>query len=115
MAVILEAEGERDARIARAEGEAKAIKLAKEAEAEGIRLINEARPSAQAIELKRYEALVGMSNSASAKIIVPTDVVSVAKNNVLFSEMTGLGDHTDPLPPKAPVVKNDECCDEPVK
>jgi regulator of protease activity HflC (stomatin/prohibitin superfamily) len=115
MAVILEAEGERDARIARAEGEAKAIKLAKEAEAEGIRLINEARPSAQAIELKRYEALVGMSNSASAKIIVPTDVVSVAKNNVLFSEMTGLGDHTNPLPPRTPAEKDDPCCDEPVK
>ena len=111
MAVILEAEGERDARIARAEGEAKAIKLAKEAEAEGIRLINEARPSAQAIELKRYEALVGMSNSASAKIIVPTDVVNTVKNNVLFSEITGLGDHTDPLPPVTPEQKEDPCCD----
>jgi len=111
MAVILEAEGERDARIARAEGEAKAVKLAKEAEAEGIRLINEARPSQQALELKRYEALVGMSNSASAKIIVPTDVVNVTKNNVLFSEMTGLGDHTDPLPPQTPAPKEDPCCD----
>ena len=115
MAVILEAEGERDARIARAEGEAKAIKLAKEAEAEGIRLINEARPSAQAIELKRYEALVGMSNSSSAKIIVPTDVVNTARNDVLFSELTGLGDHTSPKAPISSAPKDDPCCDEPVK
>lgn len=115
MAAILEAEGERDARIARAEGEAKAVKLAKEAEAEGIRLINEAAPSAQALELKRYEALVGMSNSSSAKLIVPTDVVNVTKNDVIFSEVTGLGNSTNPLPPVEEPKKEDVCCDEEFK
>ena len=112
MAAILEAEGERDARIARAEGEAKALKLAKEAEAEGIRLINEAMPSAQAIELKRYEALVGMADSTSAKLIVPTDVVNATKNDVIFSEVTGLGNSTNPLPVAEPVKKEDVCCDD---
>ena len=112
MAAILEAEGERDARIARAEGEAKAVKLAKEAEAEGIRLINEATPSKEAIELKRYEALVGMANSTSAKLIVPTDVVNVAKNDVIFSEVTELGHHTNPAPVAAAPEKEDVCCDD---
>ena len=112
MAAILEAEGERDARIARAEGEAKAIKLAKEAEAEGIKLINSSRPTAEALELKRYEALVGMSNSKSAKIIVPTDVVNVTKNNVIFSEVTGLGNHTEALEDEPEIVKPDPCCDD---
>ncbi len=114
MAAILVAEGERDARIARAEGEAKALKLAKEAEAAGIRAINESAPSQAALELKRYEALVGMSNSKSAKLIVPTDMVNVIKNDVLFSEVTGLGDHTDALPDEPVPEKEDVCCDEPV-
>ncbi len=111
-AMILAAEGERDARIARAEGEAQALLLAKKAEADGIRAIAEANPTAAVLELKRYDALVNMSNGQAAKIIVPTDVVDLTKKDVMFSEATGLGDATDqgkpaPKPPKAP----DACCD----
>ncbi len=111
-AMVLEAEGERDARIARAEGEAKAILLAKQAEAEGIRAINEAMPTAAAIELKRYEALIKMSNGKAAKIIVPTDVVDITKKDVMFSETTGLGDSTAQAKDPAPVKKADPCCEE---
>ena len=111
-AMILAAEGERDARIARAEGEAQALLLAKKAEADGIRAIAEANPTAAVLELKRYDALVNMSNGQAAKIIVPTDVVDLTKKDVMFSEATGLGDSTDqgkpaPKPPK----KKDACCD----
>ena len=110
-AMILAAEGERDARIARAEGEAKAIYLSKKAEADGLIALKEAGVDAAVLELKKYEALVNMSNGTAAKLIIPTDAVNTVTNNAIFSETTGLGDVTKeaPKPKKAP--KKDECCD----
>ena len=93
-AMVLAAEGERDARIARAEGEAKAIYLAKKAEADGLRALKEAGADASVLELKKYEALVAMSDGKASKIIVPTDTVNMAKSGVVFSEITGIGDST---------------------
>ena len=110
-AMILAAEGERDARIARAEGEAKALLLAKEAEADGIRAIVEANPTAAVIELKKYEALVNMSNGQASKIIIPTDAVEAVKKDVLFTETTGLGDATKQGKPAPKKKKEDPCCD----
>jgi len=110
-AMILEAEGERDAQIARAEGEARAIYLAKKAEADGLRELREAAANASVLELKRYEALVALANGKASKIIVPTDVVDMTKKDVVFSEVTGLGDTTAPAPTPKPVKKPDPCCD----
>jgi len=109
-AMILAAEGERDARIARAEGEARAIFLSKKAEADGIRALREAGADASVLELKKYDALVKMADGKASKIIVPTDAVNATKANVLFSEITGLGDATKPAPDDAPQKKVDECC-----
>ncbi len=111
-AMVLAAEGERDARIARAEGEARAIYLAKKAEADGLLALKEAGVDAAVLELKKYEALVAMSDGRASKIIVPTDAVDMTKANVLFSETSGLGDATSPAP-EAPtkVKKPDPCCD----
>ena len=110
-AMILEAEGERDARIARAEGEARAIYLAKKSEADGLRELRAAAADAAVLELKRYEALIALANGKAAKIIVPTDVVDMAKQNVMFSEVTGLGDTTDEAPVVKKAPKPDPCCD----
>jgi regulator of protease activity HflC (stomatin/prohibitin superfamily) len=99
-AMILEAEGERDARIARAEGEAKAILLAKQAEADGLKALKEAAVDKSVLELKKYEALVNMSNGSAAKLIVPTDIVNTATQNTIFSETTGLGDGITTAPKK---------------
>ena len=111
-AMILAAEGERDARIARAEGEAKAIFLSKKAEADGLRELKNAGVDAAVLEIKKYEALVAMSDGRAAKIIVPTDAVDMTKANVLFSEASGLGDVTTPAEEKAAPPKNpDPCCD----
>jgi regulator of protease activity HflC (stomatin/prohibitin superfamily) len=111
-AMVLAAEGERDARIARAEGEARAIFLAKQAEADGLRALKEAGVDAAVLEMKKYEALVAMSNGRASKIIVPTDAVDMTKSNVMFSETSGLGDVTNPAP-EAPkkAKKPDPCCD----
>ncbi len=110
-AMILAAEGERDARIARAEGEAKAIFLSKKAEADGLRELKKAGADNAVLELKKYEALVALSNGKASKIIVPTDAVNATKANVLFSETTGLGDTTPSAPEEPPVKKADPCCD----
>lgn len=111
-AMILAAEGERDARIARAEGEAKAIFLSKKAEADGLRELKNAQVDSAVLEMKKYEALVAMSNGKASKIIIPSDAVDMTKANVLFSETSGLGDTTKPAPdaPKA-AQKPDPCCD----
>ena len=110
-AMILAAEGERDARIARAEGEAKAIYLSKKAEADGLRALKEAAADATVLELRKYEALVALSNGKASKIIIPSDVVEMTKSNVIFSETSGLGDTTKPAPdmPKSE-KKPDPCC-----
>ena len=110
-AMILAAEGERDARIARAEGEAKAIYLSKKAEADGLAALKEAGVDAAVLELKKYEALVNMSNGTAAKLIIPTDAVNTVTNNAIFSETTGLGDNTKSAPKPKKATKTDECCD----
>ncbi len=110
-AMILAAEGERDARIARAEGEAKAIYLSKKAEADGLRALKEAGVDAAVLELKKYEALVEVSNGTAAKLIIPTDVVNAVTNNAVFTETTGLGDTTKSAPKPEEPSKKDECCD----
>ncbi len=111
-AMILAAEGERDARIARAEGEARAIYLAKKAEADGLIALKEAGANAAVLELKKYEALVKMSNGTAAKLIIPTDAVNAVTNNAIFSETTGLGDVTKSAPKPTKPKKEDPCCDK---
>ncbi len=111
-AMILAAEGERDARIARAEGEAKAIYLSKKAEADGLRALKEAGVDAAVLELKKYEALVNLSNGTAAKLIIPTDAVSAVTNNAIFTETTGLGDVTKEAKKPKAEPKKDECCDK---
>lgn len=110
-AMILAAEGERDARIARAEGEAKAILLAKQAEADGLAALKAAGVDEAVLELKKYEALVSMSDGKASKIIIPTDAVEMTKQNVIFSETSGLGDVTKPGEDKKPAKKGDPCCE----
>ena len=110
-AMILAAEGERDARIARAEGEAKAILLAKQAEADGLAALKAAGADLAVLELKKYEALVAMSNGTASKIIVPTDAVEMTKANVIFSETTGLGENTPNAEKPKKAKKQDPCCD----
>ena len=111
-AMILAAEGERDARIARAEGEAKAIYLSKKAEADGLRELKNAQVDNAVLEMKKYEALVALSNGKASKIIIPSDAVDMTKTNVIFSETSGLGDTTKPAPDMQKQSKKpDPCCD----
>ena len=111
-AMILAAEGERDARIARAEGEAKALLLAKQAEADGLSALKAVGVDSAVLELKKYEALVSISDGKASKIIIPTDTVEMVKQNVLFSETSGIGDVTAPSAEDYVPEKKDICCEE---
>ena len=88
-AAILEAEGEKEAAILRAdakkqqqileaEGEAEAILKVQTATAEGIRRINEVAPSEAVIKLKAMEAFASAANGQATKIIIPSEIQSVA-------------------------------------
>ena len=110
-AMILAAEGERDARIARAEGEAKAILLAKQAEADGLAALKAVAVDNAVLELKKYDALVTLADGKASKIIIPTDAVEMVKQNVMFSETSGIGDVTPPAAETEPAPKKDICCE----
>lgn len=111
-AMILAAEGERDARIAKAEGEAKAIFLQKKAEADGLKALKEVGADAALLELKKYEALVNMSNGTASKLIIPTDAVNAVTNNSIFTESTGIGDYIKPADIPQTPIKSDPCCNK---
>ena len=77
-ALILQAEADKEAAIRRAEGEADAIVKVQNATAVGIKMINEADPSKAVLTIKGFEALANIADGQSTKIIIPTDLQSVA-------------------------------------
>ncbi len=85
---ILKAEAEKEARIRLAEGEAEAILKVQEATANGIRMINEAAPGDGVIAIKSLEALEKISQSDSTKIIIPSEIQSLAGLVTSASELT---------------------------
>lgn len=88
-AAILEAEGEKESAILRADarkqqaileaqGEAEAILTVQRATAEGMKLINEANPSDAVVKLKALEAFSSAANGTATKIIIPSEIQSLA-------------------------------------
>ena len=77
-AKILAADAIKEAKIREAEGEASAIIAVQTAQAEGIRLINEATPSKEYLSLKGMEAFEKAADGKATKIIVPSDLQSLA-------------------------------------
>ena len=77
-AAILRADAVKEQRIREAEGEAQALLAVQKAQAESIRLINEASPSSQYLMLKQYETAAKMADGQATKIIVPSEIASLA-------------------------------------
>ena len=86
---ILRAEAEKEKRIKEAEGQAEALRKVKEAEAEGIRMVKEAEASGirvvkeagadeAVIRLQSLEAFKAAANGAANKIIIPSEIQSLA-------------------------------------
>jgi regulator of protease activity HflC (stomatin/prohibitin superfamily) len=77
-AAILRAEAVKEAKIREAEGEAEAIKVVQQANADAIKLINEANPSDAVIAIKSLEAFAKAADGQSTKIIIPSEIQSIA-------------------------------------
>jgi regulator of protease activity HflC (stomatin/prohibitin superfamily) len=77
-AAILKAEAEKEAQIKRAEGEAEAILKVQQATAEGIRMLNEANANEAVIAIKSLEAFEKAANGRATKIIIPSEIQSLA-------------------------------------
>ena len=84
---VLRADAEKQAQILRAEGEAEAIIKVQQATAEGIRLIREANASEEVIKIKALEAFTAAADGKATKIIIPSEIQSLAGLATSFKEV----------------------------
>ncbi len=75
---ILRAEAVKEAKIREAEGEAEAILKIQKATADGIEMINNAKPGDGVIKLKALEAFETAADGKATKIIIPSEIQSLA-------------------------------------
>ncbi len=77
-AAILHAEAEKEKRIREAEGQAEAILKIQQANADGIRMIKEAGADQAVLTLKSLEAFAKAADGRATKIIIPSEIQSMA-------------------------------------
>ncbi len=77
-AAILKAEATKEATIREAEGQAEAILAVQKAKADGLRMLNEAGATDQVIRLKGLEAFEKAADGKATKIIIPSEIQSMA-------------------------------------
>ncbi len=77
-AAILRAEAVKESKIREAEGEAEAILRIQEATAKGIELLNAANPGEAVLTIKSLEAFEKAADGQATKIIIPSQLQSVA-------------------------------------
>ena len=75
---ILAAEAVKEAKIREAEGEAQAIATVQQASAEAIKLLNEANANEAVLKLKALEAFAKAADGQATKIIIPSEIQSIA-------------------------------------
>lgn len=76
--MILQAEAEKEAAIQKAKGEAEAILEVQQAKAQGLRMLREANIDDATIRLRSLEAFEKASDGKASKIIIPSDIQSLA-------------------------------------
>lgn len=86
-ATVLAAEANRLAKIKEAEGEAEALLTVQKALAASINLLNEAAPTEQVIKLKSLEAFSSAADGKATKIIIPSEIQSLAGLATSFKEV----------------------------
>ncbi|MBQ4338338.1 MAG: SPFH/Band 7/PHB domain protein [Clostridia bacterium] len=77
-AAILRAEAIKESKIREAEGEAEAILKVEQARAKAIALINESDPKSGYLTLKSLEAFETAADGKATKIIIPSEIQSIA-------------------------------------
>ena len=90
---ILKAEAVKEQKIREAQGEAEAVMLVQKAVADSVELLNKAHPSNQVIALRSLEALAKVADGKSTKIIIPSEIQSLAS---LAASLRELAVEADP-------------------
>ena len=75
---VLRAEAVKETKIREAQGEAEAVLTVQRAVADAIMLMNEANPSEQVIAIKSLEAFEKAADGKATKIIIPSNIQSLA-------------------------------------
>lgn len=75
---ILRAEAVKEQKIREGQGEAESIMLVQKALADSLRMLNEANPSDHVLALKSLEAFAKAADGKSTKIIIPSQIQSLA-------------------------------------
>ncbi|MEG1686936.1 MAG: SPFH domain-containing protein [Angelakisella sp.] len=86
---ILRAEGVKEQRIREGQGEAEAIMLVQRATADSIKLLNEAAPSDRVLAMKSFESLVKVADGKATKLIIPSEMQSLAGFAASLKEIVG--------------------------
>ena len=86
-AAVLAAEATRLSKIKEAQGEAEALLAVQKALADSIALLNNAAPSEQVIRLKSLEAFGKAADGKATKIIIPSEIQSLAGLASSFKEV----------------------------
>ena len=86
-AAILRAEAQKESQIRRAEGEAEAIRVVQEATAIGLKLIKDVGADKSLIAIKSLETMEKVANGTATKIIIPSELQSLAGLAVTLREL----------------------------
>ncbi|MPM86229.1 hypothetical protein SDC9_133317 [bioreactor metagenome] len=85
---ILHAEAVKEAKIREAEGEAAAILEIQKARSQGIKFINDSNPCDAYVALRSLDALEKAADGKATKIIIPSEIQSLAGLATSFAELT---------------------------
>ena len=91
---ILRAEAIRETKIREAQGEAEAILSVQRALADSIKLLNDADPKQSVIAVKSLEAFAKAADGKATKIIIPSEIQSLAGLATSFKELIIKDDET---------------------
>lgn len=88
-AAILRAEAVKEQKIREAQGEAEAVMMVQKALADSIVLLNEAAPTDRVLALKSFESLVKVADGKATKLIIPSEMQSMAGFASSLKEIMG--------------------------
>ena len=84
---ILKADAVKEQKIREAQGEAEAILTVQKANADALKMLNEAAPNDRVIQLKSLEAFGKAADGQATKIIIPSDIQSLAGSVTAIKEI----------------------------
>lgn len=104
---ILKADAIKESKIREAQGEAEAIMTVQKAYADSLKMLNEAAPSDKVIALKSLESFEKAADGRATKIIIPSEIQSMATLAATLKEMVS-DKNIDTSPKSEPQAQSTE-------